>query len=71
MARIRKPARSAFLDDYVYAPEPRLAQALASEPLVGSEPARTSHDPMKFVRAMVEIERARKQRIHPESPTLH
>jgi hypothetical protein len=69
MPRARKPSRSAFLDDYIRAPEPRLAQA--SEPLVASDCARTSRDPLKFVRVMAEIERVRKLRVHPESPTLH
>ncbi len=71
MPRARKLSRSAFLDDYVHAPEPRLAQAQASEPLVALDCARTSRDPLKFVRAMAEIERVRKLRVHPESPTLH
>jgi hypothetical protein len=33
--------------------------------------ARSVQDPEKFFRAIVELERVRGLRVHPESPTLH
>jgi hypothetical protein len=71
MPRTRKP--SAFPRDHIEGPQSRLGLILSSEAsvAVATDGPRTSRDPMKFVRAMAEIERLRGLRVHPESPTLH
>ena len=69
MPRTRKP--SAFPLDHIDSPPSQLGLLLSSEAPGTSEYPRTSHDPMKFVRVMAEIERLRGLRVHPESPTLH
>jgi hypothetical protein len=70
MPRTRRP--SAFPLDRVDSPPSQLGLILSSEThSVAADCPRTSHDPMKFVRAMVEVERTRGLRVHPESPTLH
>jgi hypothetical protein len=69
MPRTRRP--SAFPLDRVDSPASQLGIILSSETRVAAESARTSRDPMKFVRVMAEIERLRGLRVHPESPTQH
>jgi hypothetical protein len=70
MPRTRKP--SAFPLGRIESPPSRLGIILSSETgTVAADCPRTSRDPMKFVRVMAEIERLRRVRVHPESPTLH
>jgi hypothetical protein len=69
MPRTRKP--SAFPQDHIDAPQSRLGLILSSDTAVAADGPRTSRDPMKFVRAMSEIECLRGLRVHPASPTLH
>ena len=70
MPRTRRP--SAFPVDRVDSPPSRLGIILSSDTqTVAADCPRTSRDPMKFVRVMAEIERLRRVRVHPESPTLH
>ena len=60
---------------------PRLRRATLSEipaeqtesPQLALQPVepRPLHDPERFFRAIVELERMRGLRVHPESPTIH
>ena len=70
MPRTRRP--SAFRLDQIDSPPSQLGIILSSDTRsVATDTPRTSRDPMKFIRAMAEIERMRGLRVHPESPTLH
>ena len=52
-----------------------LETAQLESPQLQLQPVKTSRrslqDPAKFFRAIVEIERVRGLRVHPESPTVH
>lgn len=58
---------------------PRLRRATSAFPTAETElqprpvepSPRSGRDPNKFVRAIVELERVRGLRVHPESPTIH
>jgi hypothetical protein len=69
MPRTRRP--SAFRLDQIDSPPSQLGIILSSETRSVTDTPLTSHDPVKFIRAMAEIERTRGLRVHPESPTLH
>jgi len=64
MPRLRRSTLSAE----VQAPELESPQ-LQLQPVKSSRPS--LQDPAKFFRAIVEIERVRGLRVHPESPTVH
>jgi hypothetical protein len=61
MPRLRRPSPSEF-------PTERL-ESVQAEPAATRR--RSVRDPVKFFRAIAEIERLRGLRVHPESPTLH
>jgi hypothetical protein len=47
------------------------AQVESSQPRTAETSARSVLDPARFLLAIIELERARGLRVHPESPTRH
>ena len=63
MPRLRRVTSSEFPTAQPESPQLQL-RSVEPDP-------RSLHDPDMFFRAIVELERARGLRVHPESPTLH